>query len=112
MRFVLVAVLILSGLSACSSAPELPACSQDQLIHGWGDFNDGRWERYSCDVSTRDLPTHEQTLDLKKLAECPAVERDPYGRIAMFDDGISEYVMLADGSSNMPLAEFVRACLR
>jgi hypothetical protein len=108
------AALIAAGLlTSCSSAPELPRCSEDRLLRGWGTFRDGRWEHYSCDVSTIDLPTYEQTLDLEKLAECPEVERGPDGRIALFDDGYNPvHVQLADGSGWMSASEFINACLR
>lgn len=101
------------ALRACSSAAELPRCGPDRLLRGWGDYEDGRWEGYSCDMSTRDLPTYEQTLDLEKLAECPAVDRAPNGEIAVFDNGLIVGVRLADsGSDLMPVSEFINVCLR
>jgi hypothetical protein len=114
MRYALLASALVVGLLSCSSPSSLglPQCEQDSLLRGSGDFVDGRWETYSCDVSTRDVPTYEQQLALEKLAECPPVERTPGGEIAVFDDGVRVFVKLSDGSASIPVGHFINSCLR
>lgn len=114
MRYLLVSILVVGGLASCSSSPELPLCDRDTLIRGWGDYKDGRWEHYSCGVSASDIPSYEQVLDLKKLAQCPEVERDASGDIAVFYNGITYGVdpVGESGHHLMEVNEFINACLR
>lgn len=46
--FVSAIIYAITILVVYQNGTDIPDCREDEVIHGVGDFDDGRWELYKC----------------------------------------------------------------
>lgn len=55
-RLAIVALLAaLTALTAATARPIIPACPEDAMLVGTGQFADGRWDAYVCGPAVDDV---------------------------------------------------------